>query len=491
MPNPFTEPMPPEQRYQEIASMAFGVPKDKWSDSIADTFTGDVRVESHRDNPLQNLVELTDVALKEQHISVADVDLDYVGEKWSSRSESFATGFNAFRSALRSGNRLDQSRAEHLFDGLDKSQFPDLLMTCGANRIMERCPGAGYDVVLDLAGTMNVGCTDERMRTPLMLDDIDFQGCDPPDAPRNMVGINSPVWSRIGKRCLRRVGLAIKENTRCNNIMSLIEEVWNNESRSRFEKGEAKRLIGYMLDGCCGVTCGRDSDPYLNNCKFNKYYLEGAGPWENKICLNTDLDYCTAEAMVCQWEEYLEEKATDPFNGDLIDCCNGAWDVITFGTGCSTKKIDRALGTHTLNVGNECVDGVTCAERRTYTEASRPRFGRVIHHPYITQMAIDHFTTCYGTGTTSNYSAAQIKQMTDRTYLVGCTREVFKRTIEKDFTRSTYGGTDTWAFFNQGVEKFHGIDVMTGLFTEILKLPGVLLVQGAPDGVDCSAIACA
>ena len=490
MPNPFTEVMPPEQRRQEIASMAFGIPKEAWNDQIANTYTGDIRAESHS-NPMSNLVELTTVALQEQHITVTDLDLDHIGEKWSTRSESFNQGFSAFRSALRTGNRFDKSRAEHLFDGLDKSQFPELLMTCGANRIMERCPGADYNVVLDLAGTMNVGCTDERMRTPLMIDDIDYASCDPPDAPRNMVGINSPVWSRIGKRCLRRVGLAIKENTRCNNIMSLIEDVWNRESRRPFDKGEARRLISYMLGGCCDVTCGRDSDVYLNNCKFNKYYLAGEGPWENKICLNTDLDNCGAEALICQWEQYLDEMATDPFNGDLIDCCNGAWNVITFGTGCSTKKIQRGLGAHTVMHTNECTEGITCSERRTYQEASRPRFGEVIHHPYISQMAKDHFTTCYGSGTTMNYSDAQIQQMVDRTYLIGCTREVFKRTIEKDFTRSTYGGTNTWAFFNQGVEKFHGVDVSTGLFTEVLKLPGVLLVQGMPDGEDCANLACA
>jgi hypothetical protein len=479
----------PDQR-EELRRMAAGI--SDWNNVISSSALE--LVEGRAETAVADrMVGLSAIGLDEGFAKPGEnFDLDDMGNYLAGRSESFRAGWAHFNGLLRDGwssEKFAQGRAEHLYDGMDASQFGALLMQCQAVTLMERCPASDYNVVLDCLGTMDVGCTETEMRIDPYFD-YDFDCPAAEDEPRKMVGANSPVWSRIPKRNMYRIGTAMKESLRCNGLMGLLESAWVRDSRRPWDRAEAKRAVAYMLGGCCGSTCGVNGGVYYDQCKF-PLYMDGStpGPHCNKMYLNTDLTACDTEAMICEWEERLS-NACDPFTGEIVDCCPNGWTVITFGSKCNAKAIQKGLGAHTVEHGNACTDGLTCTQSRTYQEAARARFGEVKQHAYFTRFAFEHRKKCYGEGTTMNFTDEQIQQMVDRTFLIGCPQMILKRTIEKEFTRSQFGGTNTWAYFNQGVESFHGIDVKTGLAAMPTMLNGLLLVEGLPDGVEPGSLVC-
>jgi hypothetical protein len=477
---------------KSISSFA-DIPKDKWSESAAQ-----VHLKMLEINKSGNQVAISEAAqeYKQYDSMVAEavhtghideINLDEVGSLMARQDSRFRDGWSAMQNYFRDGSLADPAIAEHLFDGMDASQFPDLVQRCVVEKALTGCSSNNCGSLVDLIGTMSVGCNEERMRSDLMLDDLDFGVCEAPDSPLTFAGVNSPIYTRIGPRCKKRIGFSLKSNLRCNNLMGAVEDVINNNVKKRYDKHYGKQVVEFLTNGCGGPTCqANDYRPYIDECQYNLYYENGGGgPWQNKFCNDQDLNPCTGEALLCRLERQLR-RATDPWTGDFIDCCD-RWDVIAFGDACSTKTMRKLLGAQDLTYKSGC-EADTCTTERRYTEAARAGWGTITNNSCLTRTLFEQYQAKYGaaSGHTLALDDCQVMQMVDRTFVVGCPKSAIFRTVEQDWTKRTYGGTNTWMFFNQGVEEMMSFEISTGFFVNPMTMPGTMLVQGLPDGVTCA-----
>ena len=471
---------PDLERNRRLVGEALERPADQVTQRLADLPIDDEAIRAETITPrMRNGLDRLQAGLSVGHFDPQSIDLDEIGNAWASKSPAFNDGWRDIQRAIRTGTPL--TRAEGLFDGVDKSQFGELAIMCGATQFLDRCDAGGFDDIINCVGERRMGpCDDRRLRTPIMIDDINFGCPSPSDSERRMTGTNSPLFSKLPAPKEYKMGIGLKANLNCNGVMDLVRDVWANESRVPYDRKIARETIALILGGCCSKgPCGFTR----MNLDGNNYDIyednEDTGRC-NVVYQAEDLSYCGTEALLSRIEDRME-KAKDPWTGDFIDCCNGSWDVISFGSQSATKKMMIGLAAHQIEAKG--ADG-DCTETMRFQRAGRARFGTIKQGPNFQRFACEHFTACYGPGTNSDFTADEIKQMVNRSYVIGCTSRSFKRIVDTEFTRSQYGGTDTWAYFNQGVQEFHGIDFSYGWMVEpMIQIGGAtLLVQGLPDG---------
>lgn len=461
------------------------VPQSKWNESVAD-----LHLQMYQVNRGGNSATIAEAARDYQGFQKdmlhranqtghATTDLDEVARFMSAKSPEFKKGYDAILNNLRFGDVPQVT--EHLFDGMDLSQFPDLMNHCAIEQALTQCASDNCGELVSLVGTQQVGCNESRMRSDLMLDDLDFGVCEPPDAPLTFAGINSPIYSRMGPRCRKRIGFSLKSNTRCNGIMASVMNVINTQVKPKYDKWLGKATVAMILgNGTCGSNCGSfDYSPYIDDCRYKMYYGVGeCGPWNNLMFNDQDLSPCSGEGLLCAIER-MARRATDPWTGDLIRCCDN-YDMIAFGDACSTKVLRKLLGAHTAEYNKSCCGDDAdsdCVKTPSFPEAARPGWGTIRNSECLTRSAFEYYKGQFG----CILSDAEIMQMIDRTYIIGCIRQAIVRTVEQEWTRREYGGTNTWAYFNQGVEQMVSFEATGGFFVNPMRIGGVIKIQGLPD----------
>lgn len=440
-----------------------------------------------RDHGMTKLGErLTESYKHDAFDLMEDIDHDAVLDFYQRKDDRFrdAVGHIKNNPALfKRGTEGDRLR-ESLTSAIELSQFERYLDNCVRLGTFSFCRTQNVDCILDLVGKIQVDCTTETLSTDPFLIEDDFEPANPVESETPMGGLADPVEIKVPKRHYVKIGYGLNRDMFCQGLGQRIQSVIEENIGPKFDKRMANYIVPLIFNAYCP-----GENPWafnMDGCSWETYYAPNAGaePWDNMTFAAETFDSCQ-HGMFCTVEEKFD-AIEHPRTGDSMSCVD-SWNIVAGGGRCTAEKFRNLLGVLRVEAGG---DGTaSCNETIQFNRAAREGWGAIRWCTPMTKRLRQSYTAIYGTGTTANFSDAEVKQMVERTWVAGSTQEAFQLATEWEREEVTLQGTQTYEYWNQEILWMKKWSEKWGL---LVKNPwAVQIVQGLPDGKVGTDLACA